>query len=93
VTWRAAHPLNWGSAAIGRMTGIGAAVGVVLIGRQGRTKAGVCDPEEYFDPGTFLAELTCHPGISVTHEIAWDPAAGGGSRAEPGHPPRTAPTA
>ena len=58
--WRrvydASHP-DWGQEGTGRMTGICAAVGAQLLGRHGRTRAGFVDPEAYFDPDEFLAEL------------------------------------
>jgi saccharopine dehydrogenase (NAD+, L-lysine-forming) len=68
--WRrvydASHP-DWGQEGTGRMTGICAAVGAQLLARHGRTRAGFVDPEAYFDPDEFLAEL----GRRGTIEVAW----------------------
>ena len=65
ITCRASHPLDWGSAAIGKMTGIGASIGVMGLARQGRTKIGMVDPEEYFDADQFIADLRERPGVTV----------------------------
>jgi saccharopine dehydrogenase (NAD+, L-lysine-forming) len=68
-TWRrvydASHP-DWGQEGTGKMTGICAAVGVQLLARHGRTKAGFVDPEAYYDPDEFLAELARRQTVTVT---------------------------
>jgi saccharopine dehydrogenase-like NADP-dependent oxidoreductase len=71
-TWRVGHPLDWGAAAIGRMTGIGAAIGAVQLARQGRTETGIVDPERYYDPDAFLDELARHPGVGIDGGTRWD---------------------
>ena len=48
------------------MTGICAAVGAQLLGRHGRTSPGFVDPEAYFDPEEFLAELGERETVAVT---------------------------
>ena len=48
------------------MTGICAAVGAQLLGRHGRTSPGFVDPEAYFDPDEFLAELGKRGTITVS---------------------------
>jgi saccharopine dehydrogenase (NAD+, L-lysine-forming) len=67
-TWRriydASHP-DWGPEGTGKMTGICAAVGAQLLARHGRTQAGFVDPEAYFDPDEFLAELDSRGTITV----------------------------
>jgi lysine 6-dehydrogenase len=67
--WRrvydASHP-DWGQEGTGKMTGICAAVGAQLLGRRGRTEAGFVDPEAYFDPDEFLAELEQRRTIEVS---------------------------
>jgi saccharopine dehydrogenase (NAD+, L-lysine-forming) len=67
--WRriydASHP-DWGQDGTGKMTGVCAAVGAQLLGRHGRTRAGFVDPEAYFDPDEFLAELAKRGTIAVT---------------------------
>ncbi len=67
--WRrvydASHP-DWGQEGTGRMTGICAAVGVQLLGRHGRTQPGFVDPEQYYDPEEFLAELAGRNAVQVT---------------------------
>jgi len=67
--WRrvydASHP-DWGQEGTGKMTGVCAAVGVQLLGRHGRTRAGFVDPEAYFDPDEFLAELARRGTIAVS---------------------------
>jgi saccharopine dehydrogenase (NAD+, L-lysine-forming) len=67
--WRrvydAGHP-DWGQDGTGKMTGICAAVGVQLLARHGRTHAGFVDPEQYYDPSEFLAELARRGTVTVT---------------------------
>jgi saccharopine dehydrogenase (NAD+, L-lysine-forming) len=67
--WRrvydASHP-DWGDEGTGKMTGICAAVGAQLLARHGRLRAGFVEPEAYFDPDEFLAELALRETISVT---------------------------
>jgi saccharopine dehydrogenase-like NADP-dependent oxidoreductase len=48
------------------MTGICAAVGAQLLGRHGRSRTGFVDPEAYFDPDEFLAELAARGTIEVS---------------------------
>jgi saccharopine dehydrogenase-like NADP-dependent oxidoreductase len=67
--WRrvydASHP-DWGQEGTGKMTGICAAVGAQLLGRHGRSRTGFVDPEAYFDPDEFLAELAARGTIEVS---------------------------
>ena len=69
VAWRrvydASHP-DWGQEGTGKMTGICAAVGVQLLGRHGRKQPGFVDPEQYYDPEEFLAELAGRNAVQVT---------------------------
>ena len=60
------HPLDWGQEGTGRMTGVCAAVGAQLLARHGRTEAGFIDPEAYYDPQEFLAELAVRESVVVT---------------------------
>jgi saccharopine dehydrogenase-like NADP-dependent oxidoreductase len=62
------HPADWGQRGVARMTGVAAAVGVQLLARHGRGAAGFVDPEEYFDPLEFLAELERRESIVVECE-------------------------
>jgi len=55
--YEVSHPIEWGQEGMARMTGTCAGVGAQLLARQGRTEAGFVDPEVYFDPFEFLAEL------------------------------------
>jgi saccharopine dehydrogenase (NAD+, L-lysine-forming) len=64
------HPDDWGQQGTGRMTGTCAAVGAQLLGRHGRTRAGFIDPEEYYDPREFLAELERRGTVKVTWKNA-----------------------
>jgi lysine 6-dehydrogenase len=66
----ASHSIGWGNEATGRMTGVCAAVGALLLGRHGRTSPGFIDPEVYYDPYEFLEELTKRGTVSVTWEDA-----------------------
>jgi lysine 6-dehydrogenase len=60
------HPPDWGQRGVARMTGITAAVGVQLLARNGRAEtAGFVDPEDYYDPFEFLAELEQRGSITV----------------------------
>lgn len=56
-TYTVSHPADWGQRGVARMTGVTAAVGAQLLVRHGRTATGFVDPEEYYDPVEFLAEL------------------------------------
>jgi saccharopine dehydrogenase-like NADP-dependent oxidoreductase len=53
----ASHPLDWKDRSTAKMTGIPAAVGAMLLGRNKRKKTGVVYPENYYDPAEFLREL------------------------------------
>jgi saccharopine dehydrogenase-like NADP-dependent oxidoreductase len=59
------HPLDWGQEGIGRMTGVCAAVGAQLLARHGRRGVGFVDPEVYYDPTEFLAELEGRGSVRV----------------------------
>lgn len=59
------HPLDWGEAATGRQTGICASVGAQLLARHGRTTVGFVDPEVYYDPHEFIAELKARGTLSL----------------------------
>jgi saccharopine dehydrogenase (NAD+, L-lysine-forming) len=81
-TYKVSHPADWGQRGVARMTGVPAAVGVQLLARHGRGAAGFVDPEEYYAPLEFLAELEQRQSIVVDCEetqIA-------------GAPPRTSPS-
>ncbi len=72
-TYRVSHPAEWGEQGLARMTGIPAAVGALLLARHGRTLTGFVDPEEYYDPREFVAELGRRAGIAIArHEVALD---------------------
>jgi saccharopine dehydrogenase-like NADP-dependent oxidoreductase len=64
-TYTVSHPADWGQRGVARMTGVTAAVGVALLARHGRTAPGFVDPEEYYDPIEFLAELERRGSIVV----------------------------
>lgn len=59
------HPLGWGQEGTGTMTGVCAAVGAQLLGRHGGTEAGFVDPEVYYDPEEYLAELERRGSVTV----------------------------
>jgi saccharopine dehydrogenase (NAD+, L-lysine-forming) len=67
-TYAVSHPADWGQRGVARMTGVTAAVGVQLLARHGRSTAGFVDPEEYYDPLEFLAELERRDSIVVRHD-------------------------
>jgi saccharopine dehydrogenase (NAD+, L-lysine-forming) len=67
-TYKVSHPTDWGQRGVARMTGVPAAVGVQLLARHGRGAAGFVDPEEYYDPLEFLAELERRESIAVGYE-------------------------
>ena len=64
------HTLDWGQEGTGRITGVCAAVGAQLLGRQGRSQSGFVDPEVYYDPHEFLAELGKRGTVTVAFEEA-----------------------
>jgi saccharopine dehydrogenase-like NADP-dependent oxidoreductase len=72
ATWLATHPIDWRERSIGRMTGVGAAVGTVLLARQGGGALGIVDPERFYDPDEFLTELTGRHGVAVQGRVDWD---------------------
>ena len=65
----ATHPVHWHDRATAKMTGISASVGVILLARHGRTKVGLLDPEAYYDPREYLAELALRQEIKVTQKV------------------------
>jgi saccharopine dehydrogenase-like NADP-dependent oxidoreductase len=69
-TYDISHPLEWGERGLARMTGLPASVGVQLLARHGRRATGFVDPEQYYDPLEFLAELERRNGITVTSKEA-----------------------
>ena len=73
-TCRISHPPEWDEHGMARMTGIPAAVGVLLLARHAGAAAGFVDPEEYYDPQEFLAELERCDGIKIEREeVALEP--------------------
>ena len=74
-TYKVSHPLRWGEQGVARMTGIPAAVGAQLLARHGRTATGFVDPEEYYDPLEFLAELECRHAVVIDRDEVELPAA------------------
>jgi saccharopine dehydrogenase-like NADP-dependent oxidoreductase len=65
------HPTTWGQDGTGRMTGVCAAVGVQLLARHGATEPGFVDPELYYEPKEFLAELARRATVEVAWEDEW----------------------
>jgi saccharopine dehydrogenase (NAD+, L-lysine-forming) len=65
-TYDISHPPEWGERGVARMTGEPASVGVQLLVRHGHTCTGFVDPEQYFDPFEFMAELERRSDIAVT---------------------------
>jgi saccharopine dehydrogenase-like NADP-dependent oxidoreductase len=73
-TYRVSHPVEWAEHGVARMTGLPASVGALLLARHGRTEIGFIDPEEYYDPQEFLAELERRDGITIEREeVALEP--------------------
>lgn len=61
------HPLEWGDDSTGRQTGICAAVGAQLLAKHGTQEtAGFVDPEIYYDPFEFIAELQDKGTLELT---------------------------
>jgi saccharopine dehydrogenase-like NADP-dependent oxidoreductase len=67
-TCRVSHPPEWGERGVARMTGITAAVGALLLVRHGRVATGFVDPEEYYEPQEFLAELERRGSIKIERD-------------------------
>jgi saccharopine dehydrogenase-like NADP-dependent oxidoreductase len=67
-TCRISHPAEWGERGMARMTGVPAAVGALLLARHGRTATGFVDPEQYYDPREFIAELDRRNAIRIERE-------------------------
>ena len=63
--YNVSHPVDWGQEGTGRMTGTCAAVGAQLLGRHGSRRAGFVDPEVYYDPREYLAELAARQTVVV----------------------------
>ncbi|MBW2123975.1 MAG: hypothetical protein JRH07_19320, partial [Deltaproteobacteria bacterium] len=72
VVYNVSHPIEWKENSSARMTGIPAAVGVILLARMGRKKTGLLAPEEYYDPTEYLKELdrVSRGDIKVTEEVS-----------------------
>jgi saccharopine dehydrogenase-like NADP-dependent oxidoreductase len=51
------------------MTGIPAAVGAMLLGRNKRKQTGIVYPENYYDPAEFLHELATLECIKVEESV------------------------
>jgi len=51
------------------MTGIPAAVGAMLLGRNKRKEPGIVYPEGYYDPAAFLHELATLECIKVEESV------------------------
>lgn len=57
---------DWGTEATGRMTGINAGVGALLLARHGsKGRGGFIDPEAYFDPTEYIEELKLRAGVHL----------------------------
>jgi lysine 6-dehydrogenase len=67
-TYKVSHPVEWGEQGVARMTGIPAAVGAQLLARHGRTATGFIDPEEYYEPLEFLAELERRRAVVIDRD-------------------------
>jgi saccharopine dehydrogenase-like NADP-dependent oxidoreductase len=65
----ASHPLEWKDRATAKMTGIPAAVGAMLLGRNKRKEPGIVYPESYYDPAEFLHELATLQCIKVEESV------------------------
>jgi saccharopine dehydrogenase-like NADP-dependent oxidoreductase len=74
-TYKVSHPVDWGEQGVARMTGIPAAVGAQLLARHGRIATGFVDPEEYYDPLEFLAELERRRAVVIERDEVEIPAA------------------
>jgi lysine 6-dehydrogenase len=74
-TYKVSHPVDWGEQGVARMTGIPAAVGAQLLVRHGRVATGFVDPEEYYDPLEFLAELERRRAVVIDRDEVEIPAA------------------
>lgn len=64
VSYRSAHPTNWGQAGTARMTGIPASIGLQALARGEVARAGVLGPEAAFAPDLFFRQLA-ERGITV----------------------------
>ncbi|WP_180279731.1 saccharopine dehydrogenase family protein [Rhodococcus qingshengii] len=61
------HSLEWGDTATGRQTGICAAVGAQLLAKHGSgPRRGFVDPEVYYDPAEFIAQLQKRGTLELT---------------------------
>ena len=67
VSYRSAHPTDWGSAGTARMTGIPASIAVQALAAGEVTRVGVLGPEAAFDPERFFERLA-QRGIRVVRQ-------------------------
>lgn len=67
VSYRSAHPIEWGHAGTARMTGIPMSVGVQALARGEVARTGVMGPEAAFAPEPFFRQLA-ERGIIVKRE-------------------------
>ena len=63
------HPVDWKDRTTAKMTGIPAAVGAMLLGRNKRKQTGIVYPENYYDPAEFLHELAMLECIKVEESV------------------------
>lgn len=75
-TYEVSHD-RWGTEAVGKTAGVHAAVGVRLLARHGDVRGGgFIDPEMYFDPNEYVAELEKVPGVRLTWSDTTPPVSG-----------------
>jgi saccharopine dehydrogenase-like NADP-dependent oxidoreductase len=67
VSYRSAHPTDWGPAGTARMTGIPASIGLQALARGQVARTGVLGPEAAFAPEPFFQQLA-ERGIRVTRD-------------------------
>lgn len=65
----ASHPVEWKDRTTAKMTGIPAAVGAVLLGRNKRKQTGIVYPETYYDPEEFLRELETLRCVTIEENV------------------------
>ena len=67
ISYRSAHPTDWGLAGTARMTGVPMSIALQALARGEVARAGVLGPEAAFSPEAMFAQLRAR-GVTVERD-------------------------
>ncbi|MDQ6880395.1 MAG: hypothetical protein M3082_22355 [Candidatus Dormibacteraeota bacterium] len=67
ISYRSAHPTDWGSAGTARMTGVPMSIALQAMARGEVARTGVLGPEAAFSPESMFAQLRAR-GVSIVRD-------------------------